>query len=248
MSNDMFVPIGVVLFIFGIMIGSFLNVVIYRIPKNESIVFPSSKCQSCGNALKWYHNIPIFSWLFLRGKCAFCGDKISAQYPVVEFITGVIFVALYIKLGFVWYMPFVALSFTALFALVMIDFKYMAVPDSVNFVALILALIQPDFLNALLVAIVAAGGLYLVGVISSLIAKREAMGGADVIVAGTMGALLGFPLFFIAIFLSAILAMIPAMIWRDRGVPFVPFLALATFIVYLYNTQAYDIVTKVIYG
>jgi len=248
MSNDMFVPIGVVLFIFGIMIGSFLNVVIYRIPKNESIVFPSSKCQSCGNALKWYHNIPIFSWIFLRGKCAFCGDKISAQYPVVEFITGVIFVALYIKLGFVWYMPFVALSFTALFALVMIDFKYMAVPDSVNFVALILALIQPDFLNALLVAIVAAGGLYLVGVISSLIAKREAMGGADVIVAGTMGALLGFPLFFIAIFLSAILAMIPAMIWRDRGVPFVPFLALATFIVYLYNTQAYDIVTKVIYG
>jgi len=244
----MFVPIGVVLFIFGIMIGSFLNVVIYRIPKNESIVFPSSKCQSCGNALKWYHNIPIFSWIFLRGKCAFCGDKISAQYPIVEFITGVIFVALYIKLGFVWYMPFVALSFTALFALVMIDFEYMAVPDSVNFVALILALIQPEFLNALLVAIVAAGGLYLVGLISSLIAKREAMGGADVIVAGTMGALLGFPLFFIAIFLSAILAIIPAMIWRDRGVPFVPFLALATLIVYLYDTQALDVVTKVIYG
>jgi len=244
----MFVPIGVVLFIFGIMIGSFLNVVIYRIPKNESIVFPSSKCQSCGNALKWYHNIPIFSWIFLRGKCAFCGDKISAQYPIVEFITGVIFVALYIKLGFVWYMPFVALSFTALFALVMIDFEYMAVPDSVNIVALILALIQPEFLNALLVAIVAAGGLYLVGLISSLIAKREAMGGADVIVAGTMGALLGFPLFFIAIFLSAILAIIPAMIWRDRGVPFVPFLALATLIVYLYDTQALDVVTKVIYG
>jgi len=248
MSDDMFVPIGVVLFIFGIMIGSFLNVVIYRIPKNESIVFPSSKCQSCGNALKWYHNIPIFSWIFLRGKCAFCGDKISAQYPIVEFITGVIFVALYIKLGFVWYMPFVALSFTALFALVMIDFEYMAVPDSVNIVALILALIQPEFLNALLVAIVAAGGLYLVGLISSLIAKREAMGGADVIVAGTMGALLGFPLFFIAIFLSAILAIIPAMIWRDRGVPFVPFLALATLIVYLYDTQALDVVTKVIYG
>ncbi len=120
MNDDMFVPIGVVLFIFGILIGSFLNVVIYRIPKNESIVFPSSKCQSCGNSLKWYHNIPIFSWVFLGGKCAFCKDKISVQYPVVEFVTGLIFVAIYMKLGFVWYMPFIALSFTALFSLVMI--------------------------------------------------------------------------------------------------------------------------------
>ena len=248
MNDDMFVPIGVVLFIFGILIGSFLNVVIYRIPKNESIVFPSSKCQSCGNSLKWYHNIPIFSWVFLGGKCAFCKDKISAQYPVVEFVTGLIFVAIYMKLGFVWYMPFIALSFTALFALVMIDFKYMAVPDSVNFVALLLALIQPQFIDALLFAIAAAGGLYLVGLLSSVIAKREAMGGADVIVAGTMGALLGFPLFFIAIFLSAILAMIPAMIWKDRGVPFVPFLALATLITYLYDTQAIEMITKVIYG
>ncbi|MFK5975459.1 MAG: prepilin peptidase [Sulfurovum sp.] len=246
MSSDLFIPIGIVIFIFGILIGSFLNVVIYRIPKNESIVFPSSKCQSCGNSLKWYHNIPIFSWIFLRGKCAFCGDKISAQYPMVEFITGLIFVALYIKLGFMWYMPFVAFSFTALFALVMIDFKYMAVPDNVNFVAFIFALIQPDFLMALFYGVIAGGGLYLIGLLSSFIAKRQAMGGADVIVAGTMGALLSFPNFFIALFLSAILAMIPALLKRE--VPFVPFLALATFIVYIYDTQASQLLEKIIYG
>jgi len=235
-------------FIFGIMIGSFLNVVIYRIPKNESIVFPASKCQSCQTPLKWYHNIPIFSWLFLGGKCAFCKESIAKQYPIVELITGLIFVALFLKLGLVWYLPFVSASFAALFALVMIDFKYMAVPDSINFAALLFALIQPNFLQAIMYAAIAAGGLYLIGLLSSLLARKQAMGGADVIVAGTMGALLGFPNFFVAIFLSAILAMIPAIIWRDKGVPFIPFLALATFLVYLYDTQASQLLDTIIYG
>jgi len=242
------IMIGTMVFIFGTLIGSFLNVVIYRIPKGESIVFPASKCQSCQTPLKWYHNIPLFSWLFLGGKCGFCKETISAQYPVIEFLTGLIFVMLYLKLGLVWYLPFIAASFTALLALVMIDFKYMAVPDNINFTALLFALIQPNFLDAMMYGAVAAGGLYLIGLLSSLIARREAMGGADVIVAGTMGALLGFPNFFMALFLSALLAMIPAIIYRDRGVPFVPFLALATFIVYLYNTQTLALLDTLIYG
>jgi len=248
MPETIFIEIAVIMFIFGAMIGSFLNVVIYRIPKGESIVFPSSKCQSCQTSLKWWHNIPIFSWLFLKGKCYFCKEKISAQYPIVEFLTGIIFVTLYIKLGLVWYLPFVAASFAALLALVMIDFKYMAVPDNINFTALIFALVQPEFFNGLLYAAIAAGGLYLIGLLSSLIAKKQAMGGADVIVAGTMGALLGFPNFFVAIFLSAILAMIPALINRENGVPFVPFLALATFIVYIYDIQATQLLETIIYG
>lgn len=239
---------GILIFIFGIMIGSFLNVVIYRIPKGESIVFPASKCQSCQTPLRWYHNIPIFSWLALGGKCGFCKAPIAKQYPMVELLTGILFIALYFKLGLVWYLPFAAASFAALLALVMIDFKYMAVPDNVNFAALLFALIQPEFLTALLYAAIAAGGLYLVGLLSSFLARKQAMGGADVIVAGTMGALLGFPNFFIAIFLSAVLAMIPALIWREKGVPFVPFLALATFIVYLYDTQAAELLGKIIYG
>ena len=248
MQETILIEIALIVFIFGAMIGSFLNVVIYRIPKDESIVFPASKCQSCQTSLKWYHNIPIFSWVFLGGKCAFCKEKISVQYPIVEALTGVIFVALYFKLGLVWYLPFVAASFAALLALVMIDFKYMAVPDNVNLAALIFALIQPEFLNGLMYAAIAAGGLYLIGLLSSLLARKQAMGGADVIVAGTMGALLGFPNFFVAIFLSAVLAMIPALIWRDKGVPFVPFLALATFIVYLYDAEAAQLLEFIIYG
>jgi leader peptidase (prepilin peptidase)/N-methyltransferase len=232
----------------GLMIGSFLNVVIYRVPKGKSIAFPGSHCQNCQTPLKWYHNIPLFSWLFLGGKCAFCKVSISKQYPIVELITALLFLLLFSKLGLVWQFPFVAFSFTALFALVMIDFKYMAVPDSINFIALGFALIQPQYIDAIINAAIAAGGLYAIGLLSSLLARKQAMGGADVIVAGTMGALLGFPNFFVAIFLSAILAMIPAMIYRDRGVPFVPFLALATLIVYLYDTQATQLLEKIIYG
>jgi len=248
MLENTLIEIAAVVFVFGTMIGSFLNVVIYRIPKGESIVFPASKCQSCQTPLKWWHNIPLFSWLILGGKCYFCKEKISVQYPTVELLTGIIFTLLYLKLGLVWYLPFVAASFAALLALVMIDFEYMAVPDNVNFAALLFALVQPDFLMGLLYAAVAAGGLYLIGLLSSFIAKREAMGGADVIVAGTMGALLGFPNFFVAIFLSAVLAMIPALIWREKGVPFVPFLAMATFIVYIYDIQAAQLLEKIIYG
>jgi leader peptidase (prepilin peptidase)/N-methyltransferase len=237
-----------IIFLFGAVIGSFLNVVIYRIPKGESIAFPASKCQSCQTPLKWWHNIPVFSWLLLKGKCYFCQEKISLQYPVVELLTGVLFLLLYFKLGLVWYFPFVAASFSALLALVMIDFKYMAVPDNVNIAALLFALVQPDFLHAAMYAAIAAGGLYLIGLLSSLLARREAMGGADVIVAGTMGALLGFPNFFVAIFLSAILAMIPSLINREKGVPFVPFLAMATLIVYLYDAESAQLLETIIYG
>jgi leader peptidase (prepilin peptidase) / N-methyltransferase len=277
MLETLGIEIAVIVFIFGAMIGSFLNVVIYRIPKGESIVFPASKCQSCEKPLKWWHNVPIFSWLFLRGKCYFCKDKISAQYPIVEFLTASIFVVLYFKLGLVWYLPFVAASFAALLALIMIDFDYRAVPDNVNFAAFIFAfipliielIIQLNSLTTfsdkfsftllskldyypIVYAIVAPLTLLLIGLLSSFIAQRPAMGGADVIIAGTMGALLGFPNFFVALFLSAILGLIPALINRyygdDEGVPFIPFLALATFIVYLYDAQATQLLETIIYG
>ncbi|DAB40392.1 MAG TPA: prepilin peptidase [Sulfurovum sp. UBA12169] len=248
MQEEILLPVAIAVFILGITIGSFLNVVIYRIPKGESIVFPASKCQSCHTPLRWWHNIPLVSWIALRGKCYFCGEKIAIQYPMLELITGLIFTALYMKMGLVWYLPFAAASFAALLALVMIDFKYMAVPDNVNFSALIFALIQPDFIHAALYAAIAAGGLYLIGLVSSFLAKKEAMGSADVIVAGTMGALLGFPNFFVALFLSAVLAMVPSLINRETGVPFVPFLALATLIVYLYDTQTSYLIGKIIYG
>ena len=242
--------IALFIFVFGILIGSFLNVAIYRIPKGESIVFPSSKCQSCQTPLKWYHNIPIFSWLFLRGKCGFCSEKISIQYPLIELTTGLIAVSLFYKLGLVWNLPIIFTVFTLLLALVMIDFKYMEIPDSLNLLALALAIITPTILDSIQDALLAAGGLTLLRYYLSYFINKEAMGEGDIIVAGTMGALLGFPLFFYALFLSAILAIVPSLMAQneDKAVPFVPFLAIATFIVYLFDTQVHQIVEFIIYG
>jgi leader peptidase (prepilin peptidase)/N-methyltransferase len=242
--------LAIFVFIFGILIGSFLNVVIYRIPKGESIVFPASKCQSCQTPLKWYHNIPIFSWLFLRGKCGFCSEKISKQYPLIELATGILAISLFYKLGLVWYMPIVFAVFALLLALVMIDFKDMEIPDSLNLLALALAVITPTILDSLQDALLAVGGMTLLRYYLSYFINKEAMGEGDIIVAGTMGALLGFPAFFYALFLAAVLALVPSLMAKDTdtAVPFVPFLAMGTFIVYIFDTQVEDLVSFIIYG
>ena len=235
-------------FLFGIIIGSFLNVLIYRIPKGESVAFPASKCQSCQTPLKWWHNIPIVSWIILGGKCHFCKEKIFMQYPLIEFTTGMIAVILFLKLGLVWYLPALFMVFALLLALVMIDFKYMAVPDSLNLLALALAIIAPNVIGSLQDALMASGGLALLRYYVSYFLQKEAMGEGDIIVAGTMGALIGFPLFFYALFLSSLLAMIPSLLAKDRAVPFVPFLAIATFIVYVADKQFMQLAQWIMYG
>lgn len=255
-------------FILGAIIGSFLNVVILRLPKDESVVSVSSHCYTCKNTLKPWHNIPILSWLFLRGKCAFCKTKISLQYPLIELISGLIFLILAIKYGINFPILFIAFSFSALLALLMIDFRYKMVPDSLNLLALLFAIfgawslsgIITNFQNALLFA----GGFTLLRFALSYMltssahrqAKKtltswsknyhtypfiEAMGEGDIMVAATMGALLGVKLTLVAIFFSALLAL-PVMLLllnkskEEQRVPFVPFLAMATFIVYIFDT------------
>lgn len=255
-------------FIFGIVIGSFINVVILRIPKDESVVFGGSHCPSCKNNLKPWHNIPLFSWIFLRGKCSFCKTSISAQYPIIEFISGLIFLTLVNKFGISLPIFLVGLSFLMLLALSMIDFKYKMVPDSINLLAILFAVFGAWSVSGILEnfqnAIIFAGGFTLLRFSLSYMltssahrkAKKtmtswtknyhtypfiEAMGEGDIMVAATMGALLGVPLTLSAIFLSALLAL-PIMLMVQGGtaeeqrVPFVPFLALATFIVYIFDT------------
>ena len=128
-------------FILGVAIGSFLNVVILRIPKDESIIFGGSHCTTCGETLKPWHNIPLFSWLFLRGKCSFCNAKISVQYPLIELASGLIFLILANKFGLSYPVIFIAFSFFMLLALSVIDFRYKMIPDSLNLLAMFFAII-----------------------------------------------------------------------------------------------------------
>jgi len=224
--------------VFGLLIGSFLNVLIIRIPKEKSVVFPSSHCVSCGKSLKWYHNIPLFSYLFLGGKCAYCKDKISIQYPLVELASAILFAISYIKTEDFLLSFIVGGVFSVLLALSLIDFKYKEVPDSLNLLALTLAFVSSysiveNFQNALLFA----GGFSFLRFYVSYLVKKEAMGEADIMVAGTIGAMVGVKLGLVVIFLSAILALPVFMIAnkKDLEVPFIPFLALALLIVYMFS-------------
>ena len=228
------------IFILGLCIGSFLNVVIYRVPKQKSIITPPSSCPVCGEKIKPWHNIPVISWLILKGRCANCGKKISVRYPVIELLTGIIALIVYKKTGLDIYFITNFGVFATLLALSMIDFDYKAVPDSLNLLALTLAFftnnnIIDNFTNALILM----GGMSLIRYYVSYFIKREAMGEGDIIVGGTMGALLGIKLALIALFIGSALAIFPSIFNRiknnDVELPFIPFLALGTFIVWIFN-------------
>ncbi|MDP3587787.1 MAG: prepilin peptidase [Sulfuricurvum sp.] len=232
-------------FILGAAIGSFMNVLIVRTPRDESVSFPASHCMSCNTPLRVWHNVPIFSWLFLRGKCSFCGAKISAQYPIIEILSAFIFLFTAMKLGINLHSFGIALVFTLLLSLSVIDFYYKMVPDSLNLAALTFAILSAtslgqlgyNFTNALLFA----GGFTLLRFYLSYALKKEAMGEADIMIAATMGAVLGIQLALVAIFLSALLAL-PALLLTQsddedsKQLPFIPFLAMATWIVLILDT------------
>jgi len=255
-------------FVFGLLFGSFLNVVILRIPKEESVVYEGSYCYSCNTKLKPWHNIPLLSWIFLGGKCSFCKAKISIQYPLIELSAAFIFTIIASQYGLSLPSFLIALSFLMLLALSMIDFKYKMVPDSLNILAIVFAIFGAWSIQGIIInfqnALLFAGGFTLLRFVlsyylTSSVYKAglktktswnkhydrtpliEAMGEGDIMVAATMGALLGLKLTLVAIFLSALLAL-PIMLFvikkskEQQRVPFVPFLALATFIVFIYES------------
>lgn len=224
--------------IFGLCIGSFLNVAIIRLPKNESINLPASHCPICLHPLKWYHNIPLFSWLFLRGKCAFCSSDISLQYPLVELSSALIYALCYLRLESITQALLIASVFTLLLALSIIDLRYKAVPDALSLPALILAFCVGEPLVSLQNGLMLMGAFTLLRFLVSALAKKEVMGEADIIIAGIMGALLGIKLGLIAIYISAVIALIAFMIVRKKGyeLPFIPFLALGLLFTWLFET------------
>ena len=233
----------------GLAVGSFLNVVIIRVPKNESISLPASHCVTCKHPLKWYHNVPVFSWLFLGGKCSFCKEKISIQYPIIEIVTTFIFVSTALQSDSVIKILIISTLFTMLLALSVIDLKYKAVPDSISIPALFVSLFTNDFMVSLNDALLLAGGFALLRIIVSWIIKKEAMGEADIIIAGIIGAAVGVELGLVAIYISALIALPVFMIVKKKGyeLPFIPFLALGLYITWVFSPQVTNIL-GMIYG
>ncbi len=251
-------------FIFGAVIGSFLNVLISRLPLNKSIVTPRSFCPSCKHTISWYYNIPLFSYIFLKAKCAYCKTKIPTQYFIVELITAILTLSLYLKLGLVYELIYMLLFVYTLITLSFIDFKYKAVPDYLLLIALILSFFASSFniIESFKNAFLFSGALVLLNFvitfyiqnIKSRILKddtlktQEALGEGDIPIIASIAIILGIKGALIAIFLAAFFAIIPSLysnlVKKDIQTPFIPYLVLGLIIEYFFNLESF---LKVIY-
>lgn len=221
-------------FLFGSAIGSFLNVCIYRIPKKESIVFPSSHCPACNKKIKPYDNIPIISYILLKGRCRECGERISFQYPLVEFLNAAGYVIMVWKFGASINAVIYALLFSALIVVTFIDLEHQIIPDRITLPGILIGFIlgatvlPVGWLNSLIGLLLGGGLFYLVAV-----ASRGGMGGGDIKLIAMLGAFLGWRYTLLTIFLGALAGAIVGlslMVFKGKGrkhpVPFGPFLAL----------------------
>jgi leader peptidase (prepilin peptidase)/N-methyltransferase len=236
--------------IFGAIVGSFLNVCIIRLPKEESIITPGSHCPHCNHPIMFYDNIPLISYLLLGGKCRYCKRSISAQYPLVEGITAISSFLLFLKYGFslsyFFYFSFVA----ALMIITVIDLYHQIIPDVISIpgigVGLLGALIIPHitFFKSLLGILLGGGSLFVVATSYQWLFKREGMGGGDVKLLAMIGAFLGWDAVILTILLSSLIGSITGiiiMVLKGKGfkyaIPFGPFLSLGAVIALFYKNE-----------
>jgi leader peptidase (prepilin peptidase)/N-methyltransferase len=237
---------------FGLLIGSFLNVVAYRLPRGESLVRPRSRCTSCGEEVRPYDNVPVLSWLFLRGRCRHCGEGISARYPAVEAVTALVFAAVVLvrgaDLGLLLDLPFAAM----LIAVASIDLEHRIVPNKILLPLAVwgvgaAAVVRPDALPESLIA----GAAAFTALLLAALAHPGGMGMGDVKLAGVMGLYLGasvIPALLLAFLLGSLVGV--AIIarhgaaGRKRGVPFAPFMAVGALVGLLAGPELIDLYTR----
>jgi len=249
-------------FLLGLMVGSFLNVCIYRIPHNESIIAPPSKCPKCKKPIKPWDNIPLLSYLMLSGKCRYCKEPISLMYPFVEFMTGILFALSFLKFN-ISLSLFSGLFFiSVLIVVAFIDIKYLIIPNKVIYPAFLFALffIVVAFFNRQTLPLVGlkgpllsiagflAGGIFLfiVAVAGEKVFKQEVMGGGDIKLAAFLGIFLGWYVLLALLlgFLCGSVVGIILVILKRKGkkdfVPFGPSLALGGVITLFFGLQIYE--------
>ena len=243
----------VLLFIIGACLGSFYLVVGKRLPKNEDIIFSRSKCDNCNHTLFWYDLIPIFSYIFLRGKCKYCHKKISITNLLIEISMGLLFSIGYIYMGFT-FRYFIYLVLISLMVLIFItDFSYYIILNSPLVISSILIIIlkliyngYKDTILSILSGIVIFLVMYLIKIIGDKIFKRESLGGGDIKLSFVIGLILGFRLSLISLILSSFLALPYSVaslkLQKNNEVPFGPFLVSSLFIVFLFYDKFINII------
>ncbi len=223
----------------GAVIGSFLNVVILRLPKDDtSIVFPASHCPQCRHNLRWYENIPIISYLVLQGKCSHCHKKISLQYPLVEMLNGLLFGAVYSQFGVCFTTLGYMLFCSGLVTIIWIDIYHQIIPDRISLPGILVGFLfslintQVFWLDSLIGILAGGGVLWLVAVLYSLLRNQEGMGGGDIKLLAMIGAFLGYQSLLFVIFASSVTGSIIGVIMlsqkkegKNTRIPFGPFLS-----------------------
>jgi leader peptidase (prepilin peptidase)/N-methyltransferase len=236
----------------GLAVGSFLNVVIYRLPRRKSLIRPRSSCPGCGSEIRWYHNVPLLSYLMLRGRCRQCGVKISPRYPLVEACTALLFLFFFWRYGLSVTTVGFWLFGAALLAVFFIDLEHQLIPDMITIpgvgVGVVLAVVS-DHLSVLssLTGVLAGGGSFLLlAWVGQRLFKKESLGGGDIKLAAMMGAFVGPLRIFLVFVLSAVLGLLVSLVVlmistrfrRERLLPFGPFLVLAALLVVFYGQEA----------
>lgn len=234
------------IFLFGLLFGSFGNVIIARLPAGESVVRPRSRCPQCKKLICWYDNIPLLSYLILRAKCRNCKTSISIRYPVIELLNGILFTLIYFKVGLNWTMLELVIFAWAGLVASTIDIDHRILPDVITLpgivVGLIGAVLNPDrhFLDALVGVLGGGGFLWLVAYVYSAVRNEEGMGGGDIKLIGWIGAVLGWRAVIFSILVSSItgsLFGISIAGFKKTGlktaIPFGPFLYFAA-ILYIF--------------
>lgn len=227
--------------IFGLLLGSFLNVCIVRLPEERSVVTPPSSCPGCGERIRWYDNVPVLSWLLLRGRCRRCGEKISIQYPLVELATGLIWLGMFLHLGLTPEAAHGAVFLTLLFGIALTDARTYIIPNEFSVGGALLGIGGAYFVSSITVPGAIAGAaagyalLWLVAWLGKLIWKKEAMGGGDIKMMAMIGAFLGVQGMFLTLFLGALFGALVfgPISWRTgKLVPFGIFLAAGAAVTY----------------
>jgi leader peptidase (prepilin peptidase)/N-methyltransferase len=234
--------VAAVLACFGLIIGSFLNVIICRLPHGTSVMWPASHCTSCNRPLSWFENVPIVSWLVLRGRCRTCQTPISAQYPIVESATAVLFVAGYYAFGLTPLLAVRVAFACAMVVLFAIDFEHQILPNEITLsgivVGFVLSIFLPPGWKSSLIGLL-AGGLFpfLVAEIYLRVRGHEGMGMGDFKMLAMVGAFLGWPLVWITLIVACVLGIViggGALMISRRGmetrIPFGTFIAVAALV------------------
>jgi leader peptidase (prepilin peptidase)/N-methyltransferase len=192
-------PALVFALLLGLAVGSFLNVCIYRLPRRESLVWPGSRCTTCGRELAWYDNIPVIGWLMLRGRCRSCGERISVVYPIVEAVTGVVFVGGVLVYGLSWLLVVRLLFACVLIVLFAIDLEHQILPNVVTLPGIVMGFVAswvlpPGWLSSLMGILIGGGVLWGIAEAYYRVRGQEGLGMGDVKMLAMIGAFLGWPL------------------------------------------------------